>query len=691
MSSRPERRGWRALAVGAVAAFAASRPARADDAKNTTLVRAPSAAAGPVSASVDGDEARHLAGSGGDPSVAAQNLPGVARPAPGATGLVMWGATPAETRVLFDGVDIPALYHFGGFRATVGAELVGRVEVVPGAFAADYGDALGGLVRVESRPLAGDGDGTNLSLDADLLDVAASLRASPAHHLHVAAAVRASVLDQTYGRFAPAAATALFPVPRYADAQLEATWEISSGASLRALLLTSFDRQRRDLGDAAPGLADRSEKQQRDWWRAAVTYEERGDDDGLTATAFVGGDHATLDQRFGATPATQSLDATKLGLRASYRARLTEGLRLRMGVDGLLDRAALHRGGSLTVPAREGDLTYFGQPPGDDVNADSWSGSVADVGTFVTASFTRGKWMIAPGLRADAFPIDASRALPPVGATPPFGVARLAWALDPRLSVVYAASPALIITAAAGAYHQAVEPADLSAVFGNPGLDPGRAVHATLSLWKRLATHLTGEVTGFYRRLDGLAVRSSQVPPTLAGALVGDGRGRSFGVDVVLRRALGPGTSGWLTYTASRAERWTADGPVRLFDFDQTHVVTAIASHQRGPWSVSGRVRYATGMPRTPLTSSFFDVRDGLRQPLFGAQNSVRLPAFVQVDARLDRTLVAGPVGVTLYLDVQNIFGRRNAEEIVYTRDLSTSGYFTGPPVLVLLGVRLES
>ena len=110
-----------------------------------------------------------------------------------------------------------------------------------------------------------------------------------------------------------------------------------------------------------------------------------------------------------------------------------------------------------------------------------------------------------------------------------------------------------------------------------------------------------------------------------------------------MRRELARGTQGWLTYTLGRSERWTGDGPARLLDFDQTHVVTGVASHQRAAWTFSGRMRYATGMPRTPVAGSFTDLRDGTTQPIFGAQNSARLPPFFQLDARVDRALSPGP------------------------------------------------
>jgi TonB dependent receptor/TonB-dependent Receptor Plug Domain len=693
MCHRREHRRRLTLALcalqGAAVATAHADPEAGAPASYTTVVRAPGGPPQPVSAAVEGEQARHLPGTGGDPALAAVDLPGVARPAPGATGLVVWGASPAETRVLFDGVEIPALYHLGGFRSTVGAELVGRIEVVPGAYGADYGRALGGLVRVESRPA--DGQGAHLLLDANLLDVSASVRARVLPRLWVAVAARTSVLDLTYGRLAPRSTTALFPIPRYSDGQLEATLDVAPRATLRALVLASRDQVERDLDGATPGLPDRIERQQQSWWRAALFYDERGEDDGLGATLFAGGDRTALDQQLGSVPASQAVSAAEVGLRARYRARLGEGFRLGLGLDGLLQRARVRRAGSLTVPAREGDVTVFAQPPGDDVNADTWSATVGDIGPFVTASLTRGAWTFTPGLRADAFPVDGSRVLPPVGATPVSGYARVAWALDPRLAVAYALSPALILTTAAGVYHQPVDPADLSAVFGSPALNPARAVHGTLSVWARLGEHGSVETTGFYRRLDGLAVRSPLTTPVLAGALTPDGRGQSLGVELVARRELARGTLAWVTYTLSRSERWVAGGPVRLLDFDQTHVLTAVGSHQRGAWALSGRVRYATGMPHTPVIGSFVDIRDGVFQPLLGAQNSVRLPAFFQGDARVDRTLAAGPVAVTVYLDVQNVTARRNPEEIVYTHDFTASGFLTGPPLLVLLGVRIES
>src|SRR6516164_6026154 len=105
-SRRPDSALVAAIAIAAIVLRAATARAQDDPAgappAYTTVVRASGGPPQAVSSALDADEAGRLPGTGGDPSVAAQNLPGVARPPPGATGLVLWGATPSESRVFFD-------------------------------------------------------------------------------------------------------------------------------------------------------------------------------------------------------------------------------------------------------------------------------------------------------------------------------------------------------------------------------------------------------------------------------------------------------------------------------------------------------------------------------------------------------------------------------------------------------------
>src|SRR5262249_42696549 len=66
-----------------------------------------------ASVSIRTEEARKVPGTQGDTLKVVQNLPGVGRSSFGSGQLIVWGSAPNETRVVIDGVDIPALYHGG--------------------------------------------------------------------------------------------------------------------------------------------------------------------------------------------------------------------------------------------------------------------------------------------------------------------------------------------------------------------------------------------------------------------------------------------------------------------------------------------------------------------------------------------------------------------------------------------------
>jgi hypothetical protein len=129
----------------------------------------------------------------------------------------------------------------------------------------------------------------------------------------------------------------------------------------------------------------------------------------------------------------------------------------------------------------------------------------------------------------------------------------------------------------------------------------------------------------------------------------------------------------------------------RLFDFDQTHVLTALASYDLGHgFDVGARARYATGYPRTPVIGSYFDARTATYQPVLGAKNSIRIPAFVELDVRASKRFKLPHSSLEVYLDVQNVTNRENPEEIAYNADYTQRRYIDGLPLLPVLGAKWE-
>ncbi len=104
---------------------------------------------------------------------------------------------------------------------------------------------------------------------------------------------------------------------------------------------------------------------------------------------------------------------------------------------------------------------------------------------------------------------------------------------------------------------------------------------------------------------------------------------------------------------------------------------------------VGGRFRYSSGMPRTPVIDSYLG-RDGYYEPVFGAHNSIRIPAFYQLDVRGEKAFVMQRMKLSVFIDMQNITNRKNPEEIIYSQDYKQRSYIIGLPILAVAGARLE-
>jgi len=268
--------------------------------------------------------------------------------------------------------------------------------------------------------------------------------------------------------------------------------------------------------------------------------------------------------------------------------------------------------------------------------------------------------------------------------------------LAPRLSVRHELSPRWAVKGAVGMYHQPPDVEQTDPAFGNPALKAERAVHVALGAEWRPWPGTSFDATGFYKRL------SSMVSPTTAtrmenGADVplnydNNGRGRVIGLELVARRELANGLFGWIAYTLSRSERLdSGQTDWRLFDYDQTHILTAVASYDLPRhWRLASRFRYVSGNPETPVVGSVFNSVTDEYDPTFGRVNSARQPAFVQMDIRLDKQWVFDRWLLDAYLDLQNATNHTNPEGIAYNYDYTQSKVNQGLPILPFLGLRAE-
>ena len=673
------------------------------------VVTAPKLRKAIASIEIAADQGRRVPGTQGDVLKVVESLPGVARSTAGSGQLVVWGAAPQDTRVYVDGVRLPALYHTSGLRSVLSGDLVRSIELVPGGYGAGYGRGLGGVVLVQTAPLAG--DGIHGAVSADVLDASAAVKASLTPRLRLAVAGRASYLDRTFDLASDEDVGDLFPIPRYRDAQARLGYQLDAHSQVELDGLYSRDDVTRTVASSDPGFTKRDDRSL-SFYRGWARYHGELEGAVVDVVPYYGRDQARTASQFGGPETTLETTTDLYGFRGTWRGHLSRAATLTLGLDGEVAASTLRRGGSLAVPAREGDVRAFGQAPPAQINYDTWRAVVASAAPYaeLDLGLFGDRVHLVPGLRVEPFVTSASRRTPVEGDTPSVGLFSEETVVQPRLTVRYAPAARLSLHASYGRYRQGPAPEDLSAVFGNPTLPTARASHYVLGASVRLTETLTGEVTGFHSRSAGLAARSPFPSPLLGEALVPAGRGRTVGAQVVLRREIARGLFGWLSYSLLRSERSDPavappaacpagttcamvpryqEGAWRLFDYDQTHLVTAVAAYDLGRGFEAGvRLRYATGFPRTEVTGAVQDVRLDLSQPLFGAHNAIRLPAFFQADARVAKKLKLGGGALELYLDVQNVSNRQNAEEYAYGNEYTERRIISGLPILPVLGAR---
>jgi hypothetical protein len=673
--------------VFALAILAAVPEALASDANETVVIAPPAKAAGEAGLSTA--ELRQIPGAQGDAGKALENLPGVARSGLAGGELVVWGAAPTETRVVVDGMEIPALYHLGGLRSVVHSGFLRTLTLVPGGYGPEYGRGLGGLVQMASRgvPI----ERYQGEVDVDVLDASFCAGAAMENGAGVLAAGRIGYLDRILSGTLSSDTRRLFPLARYRDFQGKAVFPLRDDEKVEVIFLTSSDASSISGNTTTPSSFAEQDRTQ-SFSRLGFRYL-RAFPDGASAslTPFVGWDQTRRQEIEGQGSADESIASTVLGLRGEFGAPLSPRLTLVAGFDGLLTLSSVQRSGSPTLPPREGDIVAFGQPISGGTSADTWSASVGNLAPYTTLEITRGRWRLLPSLRFDGFVISPDRSTPENGVTPRAGSARLSWSPAPRLAVAHRTRSWLRQNLSLGLYHQAPAPSDLSAVFGSPSLGVAHAVHLVAGTDLDVGQHLNVQPTLFYRYMWDLVMRNPDASPALAHALVQDGVGRAYGAQILLRFSPHSALSGWLAYTLSRSERRHASDPsYRLLDQDQTHLLTFAAHASRRGFVLGVRFRLASGMPRTPVIGSYLDATTGQYQPIFGPQNSIRLPVFYALDLRVEKHFRRRSLDIVPYLEILNLTNHANVEEFAYDEQFASRSNITGLPILAVAGVSVR-
>ena len=621
-------------------------------------------------------EIEKVPGTFGDVLAVVRNLPGVARTSLASGDIVVRGSSPEDTQVFIDSVSVPIIYHFGGLRSVVPLDMLEGIDFYPGNFSSYYGRATGGIVDVTLKDLKPEKIGGDL--DINLFDASLYLEAPIGDKVAVAVGARRSYIDAVLGAVVPSGAPAsIVTAPRYYDYQLLAVARPARGHELKLFFFGSDDKLEVLFDNPTnfnPDLASGDASTSTTFYRTVIEYkwvpDERVENDvkisGGRNWVYAGlGDQLYID-----------LNTYVAQIRDTLRLQLADGFALRTGIDYLLSLTDAKF--KVPVPTKEGEVT--GMPNLDTVRFSDANGTMFhSVGAFAEAEVTAfGRLLLVPGARFDYFSrVDEN-------------------ALQPRLTARLALGDHWTVKGGVGLYKQEPSFDETDAVFGNPALHLESAVHYSAGVEFRPIDRLLIDATGFYKDLRDLVSRTDATT-TRAGETVplnydNGGVGRAYGLELLVRRDLTDHFSGWLSYTLSRSERRDSGASAyRLFDWDQTHILTLLGTYELPRnWSIGARFRFVSGKLTTPRTGAVYSVDDGTYQPIYGRTNSVRLPPFYQLDLRLDKKWIFENWVLTAYLDVQNVTNHANAEGYSYNYDYSQKSVRQGLPIIPVLGIQGE-
>lgn len=585
-------------------------------------------AGGGEDASLTSLEVVSTPGSHGDVFQALKTFPGM-QPAEEGASLYVRGGDVSETKVVVNGATVRSPYKHSAGAVSFGVfdpfELDG-IAFSSGGFGARHGDALSGLVELETM-------GTPDRSSADVTVSLAAASARLAWLLTEGVGVRASATRSSTGAMFALNGhdTDFSRVPESRDASASLAWDYRPGGTVKLFAYDEWNRFTLQLVEPAyEGALDAA-----DGSRLAVLHlrDIRGD---VAIRATVAASAREHRRSFGAF----RLDERDGDVQARAEVAWSPDPLLSVRAGGAFERRNDRVVGSL--PETSAD-----RRPG--ARATLFDAALGDTrtGAFLEASLRPARRLaLTAGLRTDQSALAGRRT----------------W--DPRLAAAWRVAGSAVLTAAWGVYHQVPAPLAYEPQTGDPRLPPMESTHRVVGI-------VVGEQFPMLRVEVYHKSQSKLALVTRDEAVVGGGTGVTRGVDVFVR-GQGPfGIRGRLAYSLIDARRTDADtGSMSRSPFDLSHAITAVLERSLGDrWRVGSAWRHATGRPFTPVIAAAHDPSTDVWIPQYGRPFSRRLPDYDRIDLSLQHLRRIGEGLAVLFVSVTNAFDRPNIVGYRYTED----------------------
>ena len=605
-------------------------------------------------------------GANRDISRIVQSYPGVSfSPIGYRNDLIVRGGSPSENRFYLDGVEIPNINHFstqgasGGPVGILNADLIREVNFYTGAFPTDKGNALSSVLDFKLR----DGDMERNSLKATLGASEVSLASNG--HLGKKTSYLVSV-RQSYLQF-------LFDMlglpflPTFTDAQFKLKTRFDARNELTVLGLGGIDKMKlntkADDEDNEYILSYLPKIQQETFTLGAVYRHYAG-----AHVQSVVASHSYLNNRNTKYQQNDESDPEHLMLRLRSTEQNTQ-LRL--------ENSSSFRNWKVTVGTSL-DYSQYSNTTFQKVYTDraqtfdyhTYLG-IMRWGLFGTINYTSidERFTASLGLRADANNYSAA-------------MKDLSDQLSPRLSLSYQLTEHWSLSGNAGLYYQ-LPPYTALGFKNNNGLYANKYAlrymqvsQGSVGLNWRKGDTFEVSIEGFYKDYDKIPLSVADgIPLTCKGndygvigneLLTSTAQGRSYGAELLLKWLIAKKLNLASSFTLFKSEYRTDKESEYIASAWDNRFIFNLRGTYNLPrhWSVGMKVSCIGGAPYTPYDadkSSLVTAWNAQGKPYYDytRYNEERLPAFTQVDIRIDKTFYLKRCMLGFYIDLQNIAGSK--------------------------------
>jgi TonB family protein len=603
------------------------------------------------------NEVKKVPGLGGDAVKVVTALPGVARSAFDAAGIIVRGSGTGDTRYMLDGVQIPLLFHFGGLKSTYNSDALATVDLYPGGWGTRYGGALGGIIELKGREAKT--DRLHGYLDGNLFDASVFLEGPITNQLSFLLTARRSYIANVLNFVVTDVLKEnLFftAVPFYWDYIFRTDYRPNKSMHFYLTLFGSKDRLDLITSQVRGGSTEISSA-------TNEVSDEQYFHMGILGWDWDIGPSLRNEFRYSLTKYVSGVSAfgfldvqaDELAhyIRDQFTYMRSDNLKLNFGADMAITPYSL----DLAIPAADNSIVR-----------DTSRYTFGPLGAYLNAEWRPvKKLLVMPGIRYDYYPelrYYKGSVIPEFWDYNFNNTQRTSGEPSVRVSAKYELVKNQILKGSLGTYNETPQPVGqaIDKVWGNPNLPAEKGSQYVLGYEWQATDLVNADVQAYYNRQWDLARQATAADiaadPTGYQKYYGDGMGRMYGLELMIRHDQGKRFFGWIAYSLSRSERFNFDeNKWDLFGKDETHNLQLVGSLRfKGNRELGIRARYVTGDPTTPVLGvKWFDATARTYVPLYGGHNSGRMDPFLSLDLRYERKFIFKSWIWDVYLDITNL------------------------------------